>query len=102
MPLELCEFCCAGATYLSGAGLRSRRHGRLLFGIEGLGVPEALHIKNTSARGWRRPGTSLKERCDQGEIFGCFGAEGAACCDTWPRQTCKGDTVQGRDKERRV
>jgi hypothetical protein len=24
MPLELCEFCCAGATCLSGAGLRSR------------------------------------------------------------------------------
>jgi hypothetical protein len=66
MPLKLCEFCCAGATYLSGAGLRSRRHGRLCFGTEGLGKPEALHTRNTSARGWRRPGTSLKARRDQG------------------------------------
>jgi hypothetical protein len=102
MPLELCEFCCAGATYLSDAGLRSRRHGRLCFGTEGLGEPEALHTENTSARGWKRPGTSLKARRDQGEILGCFSAEGAACCDTWPRRTCKGGTVQGRDKERRV
>jgi hypothetical protein len=59
MPLELCEFCCAGATYLSGAGLRLRRHERLCFGTEGLEEPEALHIENTSARGWRRPGRDV-------------------------------------------
>jgi hypothetical protein len=38
--LELCEFCCAGAAYLSGVGLRCRRHGRLCFGAEGLQEPE--------------------------------------------------------------
>jgi hypothetical protein len=37
MPLELCEFCCAGVAYLSGAGLRRRRHGRLCFSTEGTG-----------------------------------------------------------------
>jgi hypothetical protein len=59
MPLELCEFCCAEAAYLSGAGLRRRRHGRLCFGTEGLEEPEALRIENTSARGWRRPGRDV-------------------------------------------
>jgi hypothetical protein len=53
--LELCEFCCAGAAYLSGAGLRCRRHGRLRFGAEGLEEPEAPRVENTSGRGWRRP-----------------------------------------------
>jgi hypothetical protein len=41
MLLELCEFCLAGAAYLSGVGLRRRRHGRLCFGAEGLEEPEA-------------------------------------------------------------
>jgi hypothetical protein len=59
MPLKLCEFCCAGAAYLSGAGLRRRRHGRSRFGTEGLEEPESLRIENTSARGWRRPGRDV-------------------------------------------
>jgi hypothetical protein len=59
MPLESCEFCCAGAAYLSGAGLWRRRHERLCFGTEGLEEPEALRIENTSARGWRRPGRDV-------------------------------------------
>jgi hypothetical protein len=41
MLLKLCEFCCAGAAYLSGVGLRRRRHGRLCFGAEGLEELEA-------------------------------------------------------------
>jgi hypothetical protein len=41
MLLRLCEFCCAGAAHLSGAGLRCRRYGRLCFGAEGLEEPEA-------------------------------------------------------------
>jgi hypothetical protein len=59
MLLELCEFCCAGAAYLSGAGLRRRRHGRLCFGAEGLEEPEAPRVENTSARDWRRPGRDV-------------------------------------------
>jgi hypothetical protein len=59
MPLELCEFCCAGAAYMSGAGLRRRRYGWLCFGTEGLEEPEALRIEDTSARGWRRPGRDV-------------------------------------------
>jgi hypothetical protein len=59
MLLELCEFCCAGATHLSGAGLRCRRHGR--FGAEGLEEPEAPRVENTSARGWRWPGRDVPE-----------------------------------------
>jgi hypothetical protein len=51
MLLELCEFCCAGAAHLSGAGLRCRRHGRLCFGAEGLEEPEAPRVENTLARG---------------------------------------------------
>jgi hypothetical protein len=54
------------ATYLSDAGLRSRRHGRLCFGTEALEEPEALHTENTSARGRGRPGTSQRARRDQG------------------------------------
>jgi hypothetical protein len=45
---------------------------------------------------------SRKERRDQGEIVGGFGAEGAVCHNTWLLQTCKGGTVRGRDKGRRV
>jgi hypothetical protein len=53
MPLELCEFCCAGAVHLSGAGLRRRRYRRLCFGTEGLEEPEALRIEHISARAGR-------------------------------------------------
>jgi hypothetical protein len=35
-------------------------------------------------------GVSRKARRDQGEIVGCFGAEGAVRRDTWPLQMCKG------------
>jgi hypothetical protein len=45
---------------------------------------------------------SRKTRRDQGEIMGCFGTEGAVRRDTWLLQTCKGGTVRGRDKGRRV
>jgi hypothetical protein len=45
---------------------------------------------------------SQKARRDQGEIMGCFGVEGAVRCDTWLLRTCKGGTVRGRDKGRRV
>jgi hypothetical protein len=55
MLLELCEFCCAGAAYLSGAGLQCRRHGRMCFCAEGLEEPEAPRVDITSARGWRWP-----------------------------------------------
>jgi hypothetical protein len=65
MLLKLCEFCCAGAAYLSGAGLRCRRHGRLCFGAEGLEEPEAPRIENTSARGWRRPGRDVPKGVSQ-------------------------------------
>jgi hypothetical protein len=51
MLLELCEFCCAGAAHLSGAGLRCRRQGRLCFGAEGSKEPEAPRVENTSAQG---------------------------------------------------
>jgi hypothetical protein len=51
MLLELCEFCCAGAAHLSGAGLRCRRCGRLCFGPEGSEGSEAPRVKNTSAQG---------------------------------------------------
>jgi hypothetical protein len=51
MLLELCEFCCAGAAHLSGAGLRCRRHGRLCFGTEGSEESEAPRVENTSAQG---------------------------------------------------
>jgi hypothetical protein len=43
-----------------------------------------------------------KARRDQGEIEGCLGAEDAMRCDTWLLRTCKGGTVRGRDKGRRV
>jgi hypothetical protein len=55
MLLDLCEFCCAGAAYLSGTGLRCRRNGRLCFGAEGLQEPEVPHTENTS-----------QARCPQG------------------------------------
>jgi hypothetical protein len=45
---------------------------------------------------------SRKARRDQGEIVGCFGAEGAVRRSTWLLQTCKGGTVRGRDKGPRV
>jgi hypothetical protein len=59
MLLELCEFCCAGAAHLNGAGLRCRKHGQLCFGAKGLEEPEAPRVKNTSGRGWRRPGRDV-------------------------------------------
>jgi hypothetical protein len=59
MLLELCEFCCAGAAYLSGAGLWCRRHGRLCFRAEGLEELEAPRVENTSVHGWRRPGRDV-------------------------------------------
>jgi hypothetical protein len=59
MLLELCEFCCAEAAHLSGAGLRCRRHEQLCFGAEGLEEPEAPRVENTSARGWRRHGRDV-------------------------------------------
>jgi hypothetical protein len=61
MLLELCEFCCAGAAHLSGAGLQYRRHGRLCFGAEGLEEHEAPRVGNNSARGRRRPGRDVPE-----------------------------------------
>jgi hypothetical protein len=61
MLLKLCEFCCVGATHLSGAGLRCRRHGRLCFGAEGLEELEAPRVENTSAQGWRWPGRDVPE-----------------------------------------
>jgi hypothetical protein len=45
---------------------------------------------------------SRKARRDQGKIVGCFGTEGAMHRNTWLLQTCKGGTVRGRDKGRRV
>jgi hypothetical protein len=59
MLLELCEFCCAGAAHLSGAGLRRRKHGRSTFGAKGLEEPEAPRVGCASARGWRRPGRDV-------------------------------------------
>jgi hypothetical protein len=41
---------------------------------------------------------SLKARRDQGEILGCFGAEGAVRCDTWLLRTCKRGTVQAETR----
>jgi hypothetical protein len=103
MLLELCEFRCACAAHLSGAGLRCRKHGQLFFGAEGLEEPEAPHVECTSAGAGGGPGEmSQKARRDQGEIVGCFGAEGAVRCDTWLLRTCKGGTVRGRNKGRRV
>jgi hypothetical protein len=84
MLLELCEFCCAGAAHLSGAGIRCRKHGRSFFGAEGLEEPEALRVECEM---------SQKARRDQGEIVGCFGAEGAVRRGTWLLRTCKGGTV---------
>jgi hypothetical protein len=103
MLLESCEFCCAGAAHLSGAGLRCRKHRQLLFGAEGLEEPEAPRVECTSAGAGGGPGEMSQEaRCDQGGIVGCFGAEGAMRCDTWLLRTCKGGTVRGSDKGRRV
>jgi hypothetical protein len=65
MLLELCEFCCAGATHLSSAGLRCQRHGQLCFGAEGLKEPEAPRVENTWARGWRRHGRVLTVKIRQ-------------------------------------
>jgi hypothetical protein len=45
---------------------------------------------------------SQKARRDQGEIVDYFGAEGTVRRDTWLLQTCKGGTVRGRYKGRRV
>jgi hypothetical protein len=45
---------------------------------------------------------SRKARRDKGEIVGCFGAEGVVRRSTCLLQTCKGGTVRGRDKGRRV
>jgi hypothetical protein len=45
---------------------------------------------------------SRKARRDRGEVVGWFGAEGAVRRSMWLMQTCKGGTVGGRDKWRRV
>jgi hypothetical protein len=105
MLLELCKFCCAGAAHLSGAGLRCRRHGQLCLGAEGLEEPEAPRVENTSDRGWRRPGRDVpKGMTRPGRDLGLFRCRrcGAVRCDTWLLRTCKGDTVRGRVKGRRV
>jgi hypothetical protein len=91
MLLELCEFCCAGAAHLSGAGLRCRRHGRLCFGAEGLEELEAPRIEDTSAGAGGGPGEmSRKARRDRGEILGYFGAEGACAATRGCRERVKG------------
>jgi hypothetical protein len=59
MLLVLCEFCCAGAAHLRGAGLQCRRRGLLCLGAEGLEEPEAPRVENASARGWRRHGRDV-------------------------------------------
>jgi hypothetical protein len=101
--LELYEFCCAGATLLNSAGLWCRKHRQLPFGAEGLEEPEAPRVECASAGDGGGPGeTPQKARRDQGEIVGCFGAKDAMRCDTWLLRTCKGGTVRGRDKGRRV
>jgi hypothetical protein len=103
MLLELCEFCCAGAAHLSGAGLRCRKHGQLPFGADGLKEPESPRVECTPAGAGGGPGEmSQNARCDRGGIVGCFGAEGAMRCDTWLLRTCKGGTVRGRGKGRHV
>jgi hypothetical protein len=61
MLLGLCEFYCAGAAHLIGAGLWCRRYGRLCFGAEGLKEPEAPRVEDTSARGWKWPGRDVPE-----------------------------------------
>jgi hypothetical protein len=103
MLLGLCEFCCVGAAYLKA----------LAFGAEGTGgCVSALKIYRSQkyhAPRTLRPGAgggpgemSPTARRIQGEILSCSGAEGAACCDTWLRRTCKGGAVRGRDKGRHV
>jgi hypothetical protein len=73
MLLELCEFCCAGAAHLSGAGLRCRKHGQLCFGAEGLEEPGAPRVENASVRGWRRPGRDVpKGTTRPGRDLGLF------------------------------
>jgi hypothetical protein len=91
MLLGLCEFCCAGAAYLKA----------LTFGAEGTGgcvsAPKVCRSLKCHAPRTLRPGAgggpgemSQAARRVQGEILSCFGAEGAARCDTWLRRTCKG------------
>jgi hypothetical protein len=85
----------------------------LTFGAEsaygGLSAPKVLRDRMRHALGAPRLGNgsdpdevSRKTRRGQGEVVGCFGAEGAVRCNTWLLQTCKGGTVRGRDKGRRV
>jgi hypothetical protein len=87
MLLELCEFCCAGAAHLSGAGLRCRKHGQLPFGAEGLEEPEASRVECTSAGAGGGPGEmSQRAQCDRGGIVGCSApkvrcAATRGCCE---------------------
>jgi hypothetical protein len=61
MPLELCEFCCAGTAQPDGAGLRCRKRGWMTFGAEGMEEPEAPRVGCASAREWRRSGRDVPE-----------------------------------------
>jgi hypothetical protein len=85
----------------------------LAFGAEGTdgcaSAPKIWRSLKRRASGTPRPGAGggpgemfQKARRDQGEVLGCLGAEGAVRCDTWLLRTCKGGTVRGRDKGRRV
>jgi hypothetical protein len=73
----------------------------LAFGAEGTGgcvsAPKVWKSQKRRASRTPQPGTgggpgetSLKARRDQGEIFSCFGVEGAACCDTGCGERVKG------------
>jgi hypothetical protein len=103
MLLELCEFCCAGAAYLSGAGLQHRRHGRPCFGTEGLEKPKALHIENTSARGWRQPRRDVpKGTTRPGRDLWLFRRRRCGALRHVATANVQRRRVQGRDKGRRV
>jgi hypothetical protein len=97
MLLKIMWVLCAGTAQPNSVGLRCRKLRRRRYGgtRSATGAPR---LGNGGGLGE----LSRKARRVQGEVMGCFGAEGAGRRDTWLLQTCKGDTVRGRDKGRRV
>jgi hypothetical protein len=102
MLLKLCGFLCAGTAQPNSASLWCRRHGWLTFGVEGMKEPEAPRVRLGSEMEAAWASCPKRTNATRYRSWVASAPKVPKRRDTWLLQACKGDTVRGRDKGRRV